>query len=169
MTNSTLAAEVETEAASEIEGERRLAKASRIVSSSAGWSAGAGLIPLPFVDLAALAALQVKMIGDLSDIYGQPWRREAVRSVVSVLLGVLLPSQATSLVAGSGVKMIPVVGSVVGAVSLSAFGAAASYAIGKIFIRHFEAGGTLENFNPARVEDELKEEFKAAKAKAEPA
>jgi len=59
-------------------------------------------------------------------------------------------------------------GSVIGAVSFSAFGAAASYAIGKIFVRHFEAGGTIESFQPEFVEEDLKKEFKAARTRSEP-
>jgi hypothetical protein len=45
--------------------------------------------------------------------------------------------------ASSSAELIPVVGSVLGAVSLSSFGVAATYAIGKIVVRRFEAGGTI--------------------------
>jgi uncharacterized protein (DUF697 family) len=143
----------------------RLARGSRIIATAVGWSVAAGIIPVPFVDLAALAAVQVKMISDLGDLYGQPLRKEAVRSAVSVLLGVLLPGQLAAAVGGSGAKLVPGIGSVTGAVSLSAFGAAASYAIGKVFLRHFARGGTLATFQPDRVENELKEEFRAARNK----
>jgi hypothetical protein len=46
-----------------------------------------------------------------------------------------------------------------------AFGSAATYAIGKIFVRHFEADGTLASFSAEAVEADLKQEFATAKTK----
>ena len=105
------------------------------------------------------------MISDLSQAYGQPVRTEAVRGVVSVLLGTLLPAGVTGALLGSGVKTVPVVGTILGMASMAAFGAAASYAIGRVFVRHFEKGGSLESFSADAVKDELKAEFSKAKDK----
>ena len=163
-----MASEIESDATPGAERTLRLAQASRIISSAAAWSIAAGLVPLPMLDLAALGAIQAKMISDIGALYGQSLRKEAVRSTVSVLLGVLVPGQIAGGIAASSVKLVPGMGSVIGAVSLSAFGSAASYAIGKIFVRHFEAGGTIESFRPEAVEDELKTEVKAARSGREP-
>ena len=163
-----MASETEGQDTPGVESELRLTRASRIISAATGWSVAAGLIPVPILDLAALGAVQVKMISDLGALYGQPLKKEAVRSAVSVLLGVLVPSQIAGGIAVSSPKLVPGMGSVIGAVSFSAFGAAASYAIGKIFVRHFEAGGTIESFQPEFVEEDLKKEFKAARTRSEP-
>ncbi len=140
-------------------------RAAEIISSSVAWSAAAGAVPLPVLDLVALGTVQAKMISDLSQAYGQPVRTEAVRGVVSVLLGTLLPAGVTGALLGSGVKTMPVVGTILGMASMAAFGAAASYAIGRVFVRHFEKGGSLESFSADAVKDELKAEFSKAKDK----
>jgi len=163
-----MANEIDSEATSEAEKETRLARASRIISSTTAWSATAGLIPVPYLDFAALGALQVKMISDLGTLYGQPLKKEAIRSAVSVLLGVLVPGQVAGGIAASSMKFIPAFGTLIGAVSFSAFGAAATYAIGKVFLRHFETGGTLDNFRTELVEEDLKKEFKTARNRSEP-
>jgi uncharacterized protein (DUF697 family) len=65
---------------------------------------------------------------------------------------------------GSALKLIPFSGSIVGSVGLAAFGSAATYAIGKVFVAHFERGGTLKSFSAEEVEADLKKEFADAKA-----
>jgi uncharacterized protein (DUF697 family) len=145
------------------------ARAAEIISSAVKWSAAAGAVPVPLLDLVALGVVQAKMVADLSEVYGKPVRSEAARGVVSVLLGTLLPAGATGALFGSGVKMAPVIGSVLGMASMAAFGGAASYAIGKVFVRHFESGGSLADFSADAVRQELQAEFGKAKAKDDPA
>jgi uncharacterized protein (DUF697 family) len=48
---------------------------------------------------------------------------------------------------GSLVKAVPAVGWVVGAVTMPALSAGATYVVGKVFIQHFASGGTLLDFN----------------------
>ncbi len=142
----------------------RLAAVSKIISSSYGWAAAAGAIPLPLLDMVALAAVQASMVNRIAGQYGESISDEAAKSLVAVLLGTIVPSGLASMAVGSGAKLIPGVGYVAGSVALGGFGAAATYAIGKIFVRHFEGGGTISNFSPAAVQNDLKKEFTAAKA-----
>ena len=139
--------------------------AARIISSAARWSAASGAIPVPVVDMVALAGVQAKMIIDLSQLYGHRASGEVTRGLVSVLLGTLLPAGATGALLGSGSKLVPGWGWVVGMASLATLGAAATYAIGKIFVRHFESGGTLANFSAEAVQEDLKAEFSKAKGR----
>lgn len=140
----------------------RLEAASRIISSAARWSAASAAIPVPVIDLIALGGVQAKMIVDLSRLYDQPASGEVARGLVSVLLGTLLPGGAAGALVGSGSKLVPGWGWVVGMASLSALGAAATFAIGKIFVRHYEAGGTLNSFSAEAVKRDLKAEFSKA-------
>ena len=142
----------------------RLAEASRIISSATKWSAATGLIPVPVLDLVALAAVQAKMVTDISTIYGQSVSHEAVRGVISVLLGTLLPGTVARYATVAIARGAPAVGLVVGIVSFGALGAAATYAVGKVFVRHYERGGAFHNFDPKTVEADLKREFAAARA-----
>lgn len=145
--------------------ERHLA-ASKIIASAATWSAAAGIIPVPVLDLVALGAVQGKMIADLSALYGERPSNEVSRGLVAVLLGTFAPAGATGVLLGSGVKAMPVFGAILGAVTMAGFSGAATYAIGKIFVRHFEQGGTLATFSVDAVADDLKAEFSKASAKA---
>ncbi len=143
----------------------RIDQAARIISSSCVWAAGAGFIPVPFIDVVALAAVQAHMADSIAKLYGQSFRKEVVESTVSVLLATLIPSALTGTVA-SGVKAIPIVGTVAGFVLFPAFASAATYAMGRVLVRHFEKGGTVVTFTADRVRDDLRKEFQSAQTTA---
>lgn len=142
----------------------RHARAASIISSSAAWSAAAGAVPLPLLDLVAVGAVQGKMVIDLASLYEQPASGEVARGMVSVLLGTLFPAGLTSALVGSGAKLFPV-GALFGMASMAALSAAATYAIGKVFVRHFEKGGSLASFSPEAIKEELQREFSEAQSK----
>jgi uncharacterized protein (DUF697 family) len=133
--------------------------AKKIVSNYMWWSMGAGLIPVPFVDLAAVSGVQIKMLKDMSEIYNIKFSENKGKAIVSALLGSILPNSLSVGNMGSLLKMLPIVGPILGGISMSIFSGAATYAIGKIFIQHFEAGGTFLDFNPASVKSYFKTLF----------
>ncbi|MDA0369726.1 MAG: DUF697 domain-containing protein [Proteobacteria bacterium] len=143
--------------------EARRDKASSIIKTYMGWSAGAAFLPLPYVDLAAVTAVQVKMVADLAAVYEVPFARNAVKSIVAGLIGSALPS-ALARGASSLIKAIPGVGTFLGAVTAPAFSSASTYAIGRIFVQHFEAGGNILNFDPDAMREHFKSEFDSASA-----
>ena len=59
-------------------------------------------------------------------------------------------------------KFMPGMGSAIGTVSLATFGASATYAIGKVFVRHFENGGSFATFSAKDIQEDLKKEFATA-------
>lgn len=140
----------------------RLDAASKIISEATKWSAVASIIPVPSLDLVAIGAVQVKLVTDIAKLYGSDFTHESIKALVSALLGTLIPSGASKALVGSAAKSIPGYGTVIGFVSLAAFSSAATYAIGKIFVRHFENGGTLADFSPEAVKADLKNEFQKA-------
>ena len=107
------------------------------------YAAGAGLLPFPLVDVAALLGVQAFMVKDIADVYGVDFKEQKAKSIITTLVGDL-----GALGVMSGVKAIPVVGSILGAFSASLTGAAATYALGRVFTQHFDQGGTLLNFDP---------------------
>ena len=148
--------------AEEMKQIQRLDAAGEIIASSSKWSMGAALIPIPILDMAAIGAIQANMIVDLACVYDQKITKQAVRGVISVLLGTLVPAGATQMVVGSSTKLLPGYGTIIGAVSLATFGSAATYSIGKVFVRHFEKGGTFGTFSVSAIQEDLKKEFKQA-------
>lgn len=140
-------------------------EAARVISGAVKWSAAAAIVPVPYVDLVAMGALQVRMVRDLARAYGVDADSETLKATISALLGTLAPAVISGGLLGSALKVVPVGGTILGSVGLAAFGSAATYAIGKIFVAHFEKGGTLNSFSAEAVEADLKKEFSAAKAK----
>ena len=158
-----------TEAAQPKTPEREL-QARNLVKSYLPWAAGAGILPFPGVDLAAIIAVQLRMLAKMAELYGVPFREQAAKSVVASLLGSVFSESVAGGVI-SAMKVIPVIGTLVGIAALPALAAAATYAVGQVFITHFEAGGTLLDFDPQKVRDYFKSEFEKAKgdtAGAEP-
>jgi uncharacterized protein (DUF697 family) len=142
--------------------ETRLDTVGKLIARACAWSAAAAIIPMPIVDIAGLAAVQATLISDISELYGQSFKKDAANNVVSVLLGSLIPGTF-----GSSLKLIPGIGTIIGYLTFSAFAAASTYSLGKIIVRHFEKGGSASTFDPTSVADELKKEFtNATKSKS---
>lgn len=136
----------------------RQAKAKEIIKKKMYWATGIGLLPLPVFDLAALVAIQVKMIRDISKVYGIPFKKNRSRTFIVSLISGFNVFSLSYLAWYSFRKFIPGVGSLMGMASASAFGGATTYAVGKVFIQHFEMGGTLLNFNPDEVRQYFQEQ-----------
>ena len=49
------------------------------------WAMGAGLIPLPLVDLATITGIQLKMIAKISRVYGVPFAENRAKSIIAAL------------------------------------------------------------------------------------
>ena len=136
--------------------------AEQITEKYKRWAFVAGVIPVPFADFAAFSGVNLKMLSDLSDHYGVEFSESRARNILSALLGGAVPTVVAAGTVGSAIKSLPGVGSVLGAFTMPVFGAAATTALGKIFVRHFEEGGTLEDLEPEAVKESLRDELKEA-------
>lgn len=128
-------------------------------------SMGTGLIPIPLVDLVALTGIQLNMIRKLCAEYEVPFKQDRGKSIVTSLLGGLL---STEFGAGlsSLVKCIPIIGQTVGAVTMPVIAGAATYAIYKVFVKHFESGGTILDLDPTKMKSFFSEQFTTGKKAA---
>jgi uncharacterized protein (DUF697 family) len=132
----------------------------KLINSASTWAAAATLIPVNGVDMAALAAVEANLIIDISAVYGEKLPKYAVSGVISTLLGTLVPMYGAKLTIPFLLKWIPF-GNLVGAATMAGFGAAATYAIGKVFVNHYENGGTFGTFNASTASTQLKSDFAA--------
>ena len=123
------------------------------------WSMGAGLVPVPFLDLLAISGVQLKMVSELAKIYEVPFSESRGKAVIGALVGTLAPQSLACSVVGSAVKTIPGVGTVAGASTMALAAGAAAWALGRVFVQHFEAGGTLLNFDPDAVREYFRKQF----------
>jgi uncharacterized protein (DUF697 family) len=111
------------------------------------YAMAAGLVPAPGVDLAASIAIQVSLLKRLSDLYGVNFRENLGRGLIGSLLASGGAAALGAGLAGSAVKSIPVIGTIVGVIGMPILFGAYTFAVGKVFIAHFETGGTLIDFN----------------------
>ena len=111
----------------------------------------AGTIPSPAFDIAAITGVQLKLLHTLSKLYKIPFKQELGRSTIASLMSGLGATSIATGTFGSLVKMIPVFGSIFGIVTLPIMAGAFTYAVGRIFVQHFEAGGTFLTFDSEKV------------------
>lgn len=141
-------------------------EALKVVKNNMWWSMGAGLIPVPFVDLVAVSGVQVRMLAQISKIYGMEFQESRGKALIGALVGSIAPGAVSCSVIGSMLKAVPVVGTLVGASGMAAFCGGSSWALGKVFIQHFESGGTFLTFNPEAVKAHFQKLFEDGQALA---
>jgi uncharacterized protein (DUF697 family) len=127
------------------------AGALRIVRRYVAVSAVAGLNTVPVLDVAVLGGVHVSLIKDLTDYYGAEFSEHTARNVLIALGASLVPSAIGSVAGRKVLAALPLVTHGAGLLAMAALSAGASYALGLVFIRHFEAGGTLDSFNTANL------------------
>src|ERR1700754_479907 len=119
--------------------EEREAQANEQVKKHAYVAAGLGLIPIPLLDLAAISATQLKLVKTLADHYDVPFSENRGKALIGALAGGAAPGLAAGTTR-SLLKFIPGVGGLLGMVTTPALAGASTYAVGKVFIQHFESG-----------------------------
>lgn len=129
-----------------------------IIRSHTFWAMGAGLIPIPLVDFAAITGVQMDLLKQLAKKYGVDFDSSSGKALVSALTGSTLAALGASLF-----KAIPVVGTILGGLSLSAFAGASTYAVGQVTAAHFESDGTLSDFDLETARDAYDKAFKKGK------
>jgi uncharacterized protein (DUF697 family) len=134
-------------------------EARKVIQKYMRWSLGAGLIPVPFVDLVAVSGVQLKMLAEISKIYDVDFQESRGKMLIASLLGYLVPNMLSFGSIGSLLKGLPLVGPLVGAPSMVLFCGASTYAVGRIFVQHFESGGTFLTFEPSKVKGFFQKEF----------
>ncbi len=133
-------------------------KAEKIVRGHVLWSLGAGLMPVPLFDIAAVTAIQIDMLKQLAYLYGADYSKSKGKTFVSALTGSTFAKIGASLV-----KTIPGIGTVIGGLSMSVLSGASTYAVGQVAISHFEAGGGLFDVDLAAAKKSYKEAFEQGK------
>ncbi|MDQ7091571.1 MAG: DUF697 domain-containing protein [Methylococcales bacterium] len=141
----------------------RLAETHEIVKNHTMAAVGVGFIPVPFVDMGTLTAIQLKMLYSLAKCYQVPFSKNLVKSLVSSLLGSSL-AISIALPVGSLLKAVPIIGQTSGMISTACVGAASTYAVGKVFVAHFESGGTFLDFDVEKAKVHFKELYEEGKS-----
>lgn len=141
----------------------RDAQAQRSIKNYALATMAVGLVPVPLVDLAGVAALQLKMLHTLAKTYEVPFTKDLGKSAIGSLIGGGLPAATAMPIAASFVKFVPVVGQSLAVLTMPVINGALTYAVGKVFLQHFASGGTLLTFDPKAMRDYFVQQFEEGK------
>ncbi len=144
----------------------------KIIRQHVYMSLGVGLIPIPFVDFIGVTGIQLNLMRKLSELYAVPFSKDMVKNIIGALIGGAFPASVGSRILASVSKTVPGVGQTVGAVCAATVSGASTYAVGKVFARHFAEGGSFLSFDPEKAKAFYEEMFKegqevAAKMKVE--
>ena len=137
----------------------KIRKALAVVRNYTLLSGGVGVVPVPILDLATMLGLQMLMVRKLASLYNIPYAGQRAKAAVA---GLLCGFEG-GFFGFYALKMIPILGYAV----MPAVNAAVCYALGKVFIQHFESGGTFLDFDPKKVRAYFKEQFCEGKLKAQ--
>lgn len=130
-----------------------LLKAKQAVRDHALLSGGAMVIPVPLLDMAAEAAIQVRMVKRLAEIYGVDFGEERAKTLVVAALGGFSAGWAAAgLLRYASFAMY-----FANFWPSAILSAAITYAIGQVFIHHFGKGGSLQDLSPEAAASILKE------------
>ena len=132
--------------------------ADTIIRNHVIWSMGAGMIPILIADIFAVSALQLDMIKQLCKVYDLDYKETQGKALVTSLTS----STLARIGARSLVKLIPGLG-IFGGIPVAIFAGASTYALGEVFKRHFDSGGTILDFDVERVKKFYDEKFEKGK------
>jgi uncharacterized protein (DUF697 family) len=132
--------------------------ANQVINNHVLWAMGAGAVPVPILDIAAVTMIQIDMLKQLCSTYDVPYTESQGKSIVTAISGSVL-----ARFAASAVKGIPIIGSAIGGVSMIILSGASTYGIGKVFLNYFEMGKGLEDIDVEEGKKKYEEEFEKGK------
>jgi uncharacterized protein (DUF697 family) len=119
---------------------RRRTLAQRVIERHGAYAAVGGLAPLPIANIASVAVIIVRMVKQLSDLYGIPFERDRTRSLVVGILAGAVPTGVGTAAASTLGYLVP--GAALVGLGVSALMAGAlTRSIGLVFIESFEREG----------------------------
>ena len=132
--------------------------ANSIIQNHMIWSMGAGFIPVPIADLFAVSAIQLDMIRQMCKVYDIDFKETEGKAIITALTG-----SSLARLGARAIKFIPGVGSILGGVTMAVLSGGSTYALGEVFKKHFETGGTFLDFDPGRLKKYYDEKFEKGK------
>jgi len=133
-------------------------RADKIINQHILWAIGAGLMPIPLLDIAAVGGIQLDMLRQLAALYGVSYSETDAKAWLTALSGSLLAK-----IAANAIKLIPGIGTILGGISMSALSGASTYALGQVAVAHFEAEGDLSDLDFTAAKRAYDEQFEKGK------
>lgn len=141
------------------ENQRKI-ESQHIVIDGVFWAVWAAAIPVPLVEALFIMIVQLKMISRLSFEYRVPFSETRAKMIIAALTAGLA---TFAFVKSNFLKLIPGIGTFSSQASIVIFTAAITYAIGQVFIKHFESGGTFLDFDENQFKDYFANQYQEGK------
>src|SRR5690606_20139425 len=120
---------------------------------------GASIVPLWWASSPSITGIQLKMLSELSKLYGTDFADDFAKPLLASLAGgflsLLVSQNPFSLALKGAIVAIPVVGIPLRFGTGPAIMAAYTYFLGKAFTRHYESGGSYLDFHVGTLREEL--------------
>jgi uncharacterized protein (DUF697 family) len=113
--------------------------ATELILKHVGAAMAAAATPVPLVDIAAVAVIQVALVRRLARRYGVEYDVARSRAAVLAVAGASLARMGAS-----AVKSLPGGGWLLGSATQAALSGASTYALGEVYREHFARSGTLD-------------------------
>lgn len=151
--------------------------ANAIIKDHMMGSMAISVVPVPLLDVAGMAGVQIRMIKKLSDLYEKPFSEKTARNILSGLAGGFVGYGTGAIAAVSLSKLVPGVGWMLGMATMPVVAAATTYAIGQVFLKHYETEGDMYDLSVEAAREYYKSQLARGKdiaskvkgKKAEPA
>lgn len=111
------------------------------------WSVLGGLIPIPFVDIGAIAVANYFMVKQIAEYYHQDFDSTKTKAIIAAVIAGVLPQSLAAGIPGAMVRMIPVVGPVINFLIEPGFAALVTYVVAKLAIQGYATSGDLGSIN----------------------
>ncbi len=130
----------------DISGQQHMTKSENIINLHIIAGMAFGLLPVPLLDIAALTGVQLNLLRSLCRHYDVEFNEQKGKAFVHALISGAAP--VVSVVGLSSMaKLIPAIGTIGGGIGMVIGAGVSIYAVGQVFVAHFRAGGTLQNFS----------------------
>lgn len=139
-------------------------RADYIIGRYTLFGTGAGVLPYSGINVAALTAVQTRMIQELAELYDVDFSQSTVRLVAQNIV----VSVAGQVVAGGVTRLIKSFGPLrylLGGVTSAALSGALTAEIGQIYREHFERGGTLADITLEDIVQQIRKQIERGEFK----
>ncbi len=121
----------------------RLVRAKAIVVKHTLGSTGVGVLPFAIGSSLICGGIQIRMIRNLCRCYKVKFSKNAATAALTVTLGVVASVEAVNIAGKVAFMLLPGWARVLKMVASVAVANGTTYLIGRIFVYHFEMGGSL--------------------------
>ena len=137
----------------------KISRAQIIIASSAATAIAAGATPIPFSDALLLVPIEIGMLAGISKVFGLTVSKGLLGTLVSSMLGTSAATLGGKAIVSGLLKLIPGVGTVVGATISGATAGTLTTVLGEIYVGTLTTLFSASNGEPPTAED-IEKEFK---------